>query len=265
MFAISCIPASFGFLAAIAAATATPAPDHVAEWQRGYLEPAIHAWTGVVTMLAEDGEREGEKHDDGGRNERGDRGRHHGRMHAPGHWHHANMGPRTEGPRADAISMLQDISRRLARIERMLDTRGRGGPPTGGPGRGEWRGEGRPEMSSAVREMMQARMAKMKEAREKWEKASPEEREKMKREWESRMKEGHERMERPRSEKEERSGDVDRMKQAMERMREEGHKRMEDAKAKMEEARGRFQQMETRLKQLEAEVTRLNKTAEKDN
>ena len=92
------------------------------------------------------------------------------------------MGPRPEGPRADALSMLQDISGRLARIERMLAARGPGGPSTGGPGRGEWRGAGRPEMSSEAREMMEARMAKMKEARQKFEQASPEEQEKMKHE-----------------------------------------------------------------------------------
>jgi hypothetical protein len=269
MFALPRIPASAGCLAALVVATIAPAPVAAADWQRGYLEPAIQAWMGVVTMLAEDGEREGDRHHGGhhrhgmhgGRHEHG----HHGRMHAPGHPHHAHMGPpRPEGPRADAITMLQDISGRLARIERMLAARG-----PGGPGRGEWRGAERPEMSSAARGMMEARMKegreKMKAAREKWEKASPEDREKMKQEWEARMKEGREKMERARAEKGERSGNADEMKQAMERFRAEAGKRMEEAKAKMDEARKRFQDMEARVKQLEAEVARMKKTAEKDD
>ena len=169
MFAMPRLPTSVGCLAALVAATIPPAPGAAADWQRSYLEPAVQAWMGMVTMLAEDGEREERKRDRDGRGEgqdnprgecRGDckgecvhcRGqrpgghegdKHHGGHHRPGMHgdhghhapHHAPMGPpRPEGPRADAISMLHDISGRLARIERMLAARGPGGPPAGGPG-----------------------------------------------------------------------------------------------------------------------------------
>ena len=244
MLALHRLPASVGCAAALIAAAVAPSPVAAAEWQRNYLEPAIQAWMGVVTMLAEDGEREerpddrperrrgpgmqGDRHGHGGH---GHHGPHHGRMHPHGPPHHAHMGPpRPEGPRADAISMLHDISGRLTRIERMLTGRGPGGPPVGGPGRGEWRGAGRPDMSSEAREMREARMMegreKMKAARDKWEQASPEEREQMKQQWQARMQEGRE---------------------------------------KMQGARQRFQDMEARIKQLEAEVARLTQAAEKDD
>lgn len=71
MFAPSRIRSSFGCLAALAAAALAPAPVAAGDWQRGYLEPAIQAWMGVVTLLAEDGERE-EKHERRGRSERED-------------------------------------------------------------------------------------------------------------------------------------------------------------------------------------------------
>lgn len=345
------LPASCGCLAAFMAAALASAPVTAGEWQRTYLEPAVQAWMGVVTLLAEDGEREGGRREGRGSREgkEGDRGEckgdcgdtcercrgqrhdgdkhdgehrrpgmhgdhhghhgshhpgpHHGQMHAPGHGHHGPMAhghmgpPRPEGQRGDAIAMLHEISGRLARIERMLAARGVGGPPSGGPGRGEWHGGHRHEMSAAGRAMMEERMAKMKEAREKWEQASPEarekmkqewearmkegrekmqaarekyeqaspeEREKMRQEWEARMKEGREKMERARAEQGSRPN-VDEMKRAMERGGEEVRKRMEEAKAKMEEARKRFQEMESRVKELEGEVARLKKNAEKDD
>jgi hypothetical protein len=231
MFAMPRLPASVGCVAALISVSTAPTPVVAAEWQRNYLEPAIQAWMGVVTMLAEDGEREKNAPDRGdrrrGRAMHGDRHGHHGPHHGRMHPHHARMGPpRPEGPRADAISMLHEIAGRLARIERMLAGRGPGGPPAGGPGRGEWRGAGRPEMSSEAREMMEARRARMKQARDKWEQASPEEREKMKQQWQARMQEGRE---------------------------------------QMQWARQRFQDMEARIKQLEAEVARLKQAAEKDD
>ncbi|MCS5617451.1 MAG: hypothetical protein NZ658_05575, partial [Pirellulales bacterium] len=233
-------------------------PVAAADGQGGYLEPAVQAWMGVVALLADDGER--------------------GRM-AP---------PRPEGPRGDALAMLNDIVGRLSRIEAMLAARG----PMGGPGpRGGQALGSRRAVSPEMREMMEARMQKrreqMQEARKKWENASPEEREEMKKQWQARMEEGRKKMqearkkwenaspeereemkkqwearrrdaygsrEKPRAERAERSeqsvspGD---MRQAMQRMREEGRRRMEDAQAKMEAARKRFQEMEQRLKRLE--------------
>ena len=214
-------------------------PVAAADGQGGYLEPAVQAWMGVVALLADDGER--------------------GRM-AP---------PRPEGPRGDALAMLNDIVGRLSRIEAMLAARG----PMGGPGpRGGQALGSRRAVSPEMREMMEARMQKrreqMQEARKKWENASPEEREEMKKQWEARRRDAYGSREKPRAERAERSeqsvspGD---MRQAMQRMREEGRRRMEDAQAKMEAARKRFQEMEQRIKRLEAEVVRLRKAVEKDD
>jgi hypothetical protein len=225
MLALPRLPASVGCLAGLIAVAVTPAPGAAAEWPRSYLEPAIQAWMGVVTMLAEDGEREETTPDrpgrrrghgmEGDRHDHGHHGPHHGPMPPHRHGHRPHMGPpRPEGVRADALSMLHDIAGRLARIERMLAARGPG----------EWRGAGRPEMSSAAREMMEARQAGMKQARETWEQASPEERKEMKQKREARMNAGRD---------------------------------------KMQEARKRFQDMEARVEQLEAEVTRLKQAAEK--
>jgi hypothetical protein len=230
MLALPRLPASVGCLAALMAVAVTPAPGAAAEWPQNYLEPAIQAWMGVVTMLAEDGEREETTPDrrgrrrghgmEGGRHGHsghGHHGPHHGPMPPHRHEHRPHMGPpRPEGPRADAIAMLHDIAGRLARIERMLAARGPG----------EWRGAGRPEMSAEAREMMDARRARMKQARETWEQASPEEREALKQKREVRMNAGRE---------------------------------------KMQAARKRFQDMEARVKELEAEVSRLKQAAENDD
>jgi len=311
-------------------------PVAAADGQGGYLEPAVQAWMGVVALLADDGERAGtceeckgeckgeckkkiprEKHDghrdhggrrgqDGGRHQHGGQahsGHHASPMHHPGRPPHGRMmPPRPEGPRGDALAMLNDIVGRLSRIEAMLAARG----PMGGPGpRGGQALGSRRAVSPEMREMMEARMQKrreqMQEARKKWENASPEEREEMKKQWQARMEEGRKKMqearkkwenaspeereemkkqwearrrdaygsrEKPRAERAERSeqsvspGD---MRQAMQRMREEGRRRMEDAQAKMEAARKRFQEMEQRIKRLEAEVVRLRKAVEKDD
>jgi hypothetical protein len=248
-------------------------PLVAADWQQAYLEPAVQAWMGVVTLLAEDGEREtseqrpqGEKEETGGRKGRGERHRHgHHGMHPPGPEAYGRM-----GPRGDALGMLNDIVGRLSRIEAMLAGRGpMAGRGPGGDGRGAWSGPGRPELSPEMRAQMEARMKegreKMRAAREKWEQASPEEREAMKKQMEGRRQEAREKMEKARAEKGERPRDGDEMRKAMERVREEGRKRMEEAKTKMEEARKRFQEMEQRVKRLEAEVARLQKAAEKED
>jgi hypothetical protein len=260
MLATPRIPASAACLAALVAATVAPAPAAAADWRQSYLEPAIQAWMGVVTMLAEDGEREGRPHERRGRerghgmHDHGDHGPPWGRMHDPGH-----MGPPgPEGPRAGALSMLHDISDRLARIERLL-----AGRASGGPGRGDGRGPGRPEMSSAAREMMEARRARMKQARERWEHASPEEREEMKQQWEARMQEGREKLKAAREKweqasPEERQG----MKKQWQERRGEAGRRMEAMKSGMDGSRPRWQDMEARVKQLEAEVARLKQALE---
>lgn len=249
-----------------AGGTAPPAP--AAEWQRTYLEPAIQAWMGAVALLAEeaeseersaecrgDGECKGDcpacrdkahrKHD----REHAGRGmvhphRHHGWMHGPsgprrmhpsGAPPHGPLGPaRPEGPRADALTMLQDISQRLIRIERMLAGRDRAPTAAGGARRGPGEERGPAAMSSeardAMRETMKARTARMKQAKETWDRASPAEREAMKKRWEARPQEGRE----PAAE----------------------------GRARMEQARQRFQEMVQRIERLEAEVERLRKAAE---
>ncbi|MFM7137783.1 MAG: hypothetical protein ACKO1M_12055, partial [Planctomycetota bacterium] len=63
MFVMPCLPASVGCLAVLMAVTIAPAPVAAADWQRSYLEPAVQAWMGVVTLLADDGEREEKKGD----------------------------------------------------------------------------------------------------------------------------------------------------------------------------------------------------------
>ena len=63
MLATPRTPVSAGCLAALVAALVAPVPVAAGEWQRSYLEPAVQAWMGVVTLLAEDGEREEEKRD----------------------------------------------------------------------------------------------------------------------------------------------------------------------------------------------------------
>jgi hypothetical protein len=275
MLATPRVPASAACLAALVAATVAPAPVAAAEWQTRCLEPAIQAWMGVVTMLAEDGAREerpherrdhqrgremhGHRHDHNGRAHHGP---HDGRMHPPGHPHSAHMGPpRPEGPRADALSMLQDISGRLARIERMLAARA-----PGGPGRGEWRGPERPDMSSEAREMMGSSRARMQAAREQWEQASPEEREKMKQQWQERMTEGREKMKAAREKWEQASPEErEKMKQQWQELRGKAGRRMEETTPRSEGSRPRRQDMEARVKQLEAEVARLKQALEKED
>ena len=70
------------YLAAALAVAGAGRTVAAADWQRAYLEPAVQAWMGVVTLLAEDGEREtseqrqqGEKEETGGRKGRGERHR----------------------------------------------------------------------------------------------------------------------------------------------------------------------------------------------
>jgi hypothetical protein len=273
-------------LAATVSVAGAGRPLVAADWQRAYLEPAVQAWMGVVTLLAEDGERETSEQ------------RPQGEDRNTGRWK-----GRGDGPRGDALGMLNDILGRLSRIEAILADRGpMTGRGPGGDGRGAWRGPGRPELSPEMRAQMEARMKegreKMRAARKKWEQASSEEREEMKQQWEARMQEGREKMraarekweqaspeereamkkqmegrrqearekmEKARAEKGERPRDGDEMRKAMERVREEGRKRMEEAKTKMEEARKRFQEMEQRVKRLEAEVGRLQKAAEKED
>lgn len=282
-------------LAGLLAGGGTGRPAAAAtEWQQAYLEPAVQAWMGVVTLLAEDGERaeKGESEQCDGDCQDGcmrcdgkdDKGRRHGERHrrhahaGSGHHHggpaHGRMGPpRPEGPRGDALAMLNDIVGRLSRIEAMLADRGpmmgrgAGGPPAAG--RGAWQGRGGPHASPEMRAMMEARMKegreKMQEAREKWEQASPEEREEMKKQMESRRREYREKMEQARAEQGGQPGDADQLRQAMDRFREEGRKRMEEATTKMEEARKRFREMEQRLERLEAEVARMKEAAEKSD
>lgn len=237
MTKVFCVTCLVVFLTAGGAARPTAAAD----WQRTHLEPAVQAWMSVVTLLAEDGERE-ERPDPPRRPDRREAGRTHGPdghrgMHPPGPPHGRMGPPPPEGPRVDALAMLRDISNRLARMERMLADRGRGGPPPGGPRRGGWGDGGRPEMSpearEAMREMMEGRMNRMKEARKKWEQASPEEREAMRKQWESRMQEGRE--------------------------------QMQEAREKMREVRARFQEMDRRIERLEAEVRRLRQAAETED
>jgi hypothetical protein len=210
----------FACLAAVGTAGAVQ-PAAATDWQQNYLEPAVGAWMGVVTLLAEDGER-------------GDRGHRRDRMHSPGTPPRGRMEPpRPEGPRRDALAMLNDIVGRLSRIERMLAARGPGSSDRpGGPRRGEWQG-GRRAMPQASPEMREPMQSRMKEAREKWENASEEERAEMKKAWEARMKARRERMQEPR--------------------------------ARMEEARRRFQAMQQRIERLEAELARMKKAAEQDD
>ena len=210
----------FACLAAVGTAGAVQ-PAAATDWRQNYLEPAVGAWMGVVTLLAEDGER-------------GDRGHRRDRMPSPGMPPRGRMEPpRPEGPRRDALAMLNDIVGRLSRIERMLAARGPGRPEgPGGPRRGEWQG-GRRAMPQVSPERRDAMRARMKEAREKWENASEEERAEMKKAWEARMKAGRERMREPRP--------------------------------RMEEARERFQAMQQRIERLEAELARMKKAAERDD
>ncbi len=259
-------------LAAALMAGGITRPVAAADREGGFLKPAVQAWMGVVALLADDGEPD-------------------------------RMAPRRrQGPRGDALAMLNDIVGRLSRIEAMLAARG----PMRGPGPRDGQARGpRRDVPPEMREMMEARMQKrreqMQDARKKWENASPEERDEMKKQWQARMEEGRKRMqearekwenaspeereemkkqwqarrreaygsrEKPRAERAEKAepsvspGEV---RQAMQRMREEGRRRMEDAQAKMQAARKRFQEMEQRIKRLEAEVARLRKAAEKDD
>jgi len=263
MMSVSRIPI-FACLAAIGTAGAVQ-PAAATDWQQNYLEPAVGAWMGVVTLLADGGEKqckgeckgrsaEDKKARDGGRRGGKAEGRHRGhdgdhgrmsgphgpeghrrdRMHSPGRPPHGRMEPpRPEGPRRDALAMLNDIVGRLSRIERMLAARGPGMPDgPGGPRRGEWQG-GRRAMPQVSPERRDAMRARMKEAREKWENASEEERAEMKKAWEARMKAGRERMREPRP--------------------------------RMEEARERFQAMQQRIERLEAELARMKKAAERDD
>lgn len=219
---------------AILAAGSVICPAHATDWTSTHLRPAVQAWMGVVTLLAEDDDRE-----EGRRRPERERSEDQGRRDRRGP-------PRPEGPRGEAITMLNDIVGRLSRIEAMLGGRGpMMGPPPGwreGHAHGDHghhprRGQGRPEMTPEMRDKMEARMEagrdRMRAAREKWENASEEERAEMKQSWEKRMK--------------------------------EDRGTMAEATARMEQARKRFQQMEERVEQLEAEVARLKKAAREDD
>lgn len=222
-------------LAALVVAGTIAGPAAAADWQQTYFEPAVQAWMGVVTLLADEGDvcSECEKGDcEACRGDRaaagGDRRRHgdqrpsrgdrphrprhagaaHRQHHKPGDMHppapprHARMGPpRPEGPRGDALAMLGDILGRVSRIEAMLA--GRGPMPGRGPRGDEARGPRR-EAAAEMRNMMEDRMA-------------------------------------------------------------EGRERMEQARTRMEEARRRFRDMEQRVKRLEAEVKRLKEAAAQDD
>jgi hypothetical protein len=332
--------------ALLAAGVARPAA--AADWRQSYVEPAIQTWMGLVTLLAEDGERaekqkpeqcDGDCKDGckdcerkGEKGRRGDKGEckgdcrgecetcrgkghaDHGRRHGGGEQHgqhgdhaghhghagpghhggpaHGRMGPpRPEGPRGDALAMLNDIVGRLSRIEAMLA--GRGPMPSRGPGapsaagRGEWRGRGGPQASPEMRAMMEARMKegreKMKAAREKWEQASPEEREEMKKQWEARMKEGRERMKAAREKWEKASPEErEEMKKQWQARMKEGREKMEKARAekggqsenpdqmrqamdrvreegrkRMEEAKAKMEEARKRFQEMEQRVKRL--------
>jgi hypothetical protein len=260
-----------------------------ATWQKTYLEPAVHAWMGVVTLLASDGEREDAKDRDskceGGcdkgdckmcdhkRGERkGPEGGHHGRpKHGRGP-HHGHMPPHHagphDGPRGDALTMLHDINMRLGRIERMLAARGPGGSPPmvghdrhhgphGGPHRGHH------GMVGPKGEMHQ----RMSEMRKKWENASPEEREEMKKKMEARMKEGRAKMEEARKKWDNASPEE------REEMKAKWQARMKEAREKRAEkpdgerpaggdGSGRKAELENRLKRLEAELKRVRAALE---
>jgi hypothetical protein len=278
-----------------------------ASWQSTYLEPAIHAWMGVVTLLADDGERESNKKDDcDGECKKGDGCKKcDGNRDGKGHFewthrgskppHHPHHGPHHmglhHGPRGDVMSLLHDISARLARIERLLGTPGPGGPPMhpmhhgkhggmGGPhhemyermraAREKWE-HASPEERAEMKKKWEARMkegrARMEEARKKWENASPEERVEMKAKWEAKMKEGREKMAAFREKwenasPEERAEMKKKWEARMKEGRERGEKKeaAEASKPRMsEEARG---QMENRVKRLEAELQRIRAALE---
>jgi hypothetical protein len=231
-----------------------------ASWQKAYLEPAVHAWMGVVTLLADDGEREGKKSDkkeraekkcdgectkgegckkcdgkckgdcggkcDGcrGKGDRKEDGKWHGHHRHGGH--HVHMGPH-DGPRGDALTMLHDINMRLGRIERMLAARGPGGPPPMAGHHHKHHGHHH-GMQGPKSEMYQ----RMSEAHKKWENASPEERAEMKKKWEARIQEAR----KEKAEKAEKS---------------------EAKRPKVEDGAQRKAELENRLKRLEAELKRV--------
>lgn len=249
-----------------------------ATWQRAYLEPAIHAWMGVVTFLAADGEREDEDDDCEGECEKGDGCKKCDRKKGHGEWHrdhmkhhepreghkgppHGHMGPH-HGPRGDVISLLHDMSARLGRIERMLASRGPDGPQMGPPHHHGPHG-GRPEMHGPRPEMHK----RMSEMRQKWEDASPEERAEMKAKFEAKMKEGRARMEAARQKWEEASPEERaEMKKKWEARKQEARERSRDGdksgeraeqRPMVEAARQRTAELENRIKRLEAELERV--------
>lgn len=234
--------------ACMAATLAGGGAASAATWQQAYLEPAVHAWMGVVTLLASDGEREEAKerdeqcegdcgdgeckkcdHKRGDRKGLGDW--HHGKPrhgHGP---HHGHMGPH-DGPRGDALTLLHDINMRLGRIERMLAARGPGGPPPMAHRHHGHHGR-HPGMEGPKNEMYQ----RMSEARKKYENASPEERAEMKAKWEARMKEGREKMEAARAKWENASPEErEEMKKKFEARMKEGRAKMEAVREKWENA-----------------------------
>ncbi len=268
--------------ACMAAVLAMGPTASAASWQRSYLEPAIQAWMGVVTLLADDGERDEDDRDSKcegncdkddcdecrGKHARKDhKERHHGkRMHGDGP-HDGQMGP-PHGPRGDAISLLHDIHARLGRIERMLASRGPGGPPMAGPHHGGHPGR-RDAMEGPKGEMYQ----RMSAAREKWENASPEEQAEMKEKMKARMEEGRDRMEEVRrkwenASPEERAEMKEKMKARMQEARDRMPQRKldtdtdrgdlpEDARSMVAAARKRAAELDNRVKRLEAELERL--------
>jgi len=249
-----------GLTALLAAAApefpATAAPQDAA------IASVVQALIGQAFLLAEDGEREGDR-GEGRRSREWSRG-----------------GERSRG---ETEALMKDVMERLSRIERMLAERGPmmgrgpGGPAAGGPGRGgDWRGRGRPDMNPEMRQQWEERMKegreRMEAAREKWQNASEEERAEMKEKWEARMKEGREKMEAAREKWKEASEEERaemrkqweaRVKEGREKMAErwpEGGQRPEmnpEARRMVDEARRRAAEMEARVKRLEAELERM--------
>ncbi len=235
--------------ASIAALLASGGAASAASWQRSYLEPAIQAWMGVVTLLADDGERDEDERDSkcegncdkddcdkcrGKQARKEHKERPHGkRMHGDGP-HDGQMGP-PHGPRGDAISLLHDIHARLGRIERMLASRGPGGPPMAGHHHG-----GHPGRHDAMEGPKGEMYQRMSAAREKWENASPEERAEMKEKMKARMQEARDRMPQRKLDTDTDRGDLP-----------------EDARSMVAAARKRAAELDNRVKRLEAELERL--------